>query len=274
VLVVQPQTPLINVLGTFEWCGNPGGRLSPRQRIVVSALVLGEGLDVDSTTLIERVWGDAPPPTARKALQVHIVAVRNVLGAERVATTGRGYRLVAEAHEVDAWYFEELVRSALRAPELYGDHLAQALSLWRGTPYPDLDAQTAAGTRVRLEELRAVAIDRRAELLLDKGAVGDAVRLLEPATHDDPLRERRWALLMVALHRAGRRVESLRAYQRARDGLAQAAGLEPGRLLRVVERLVLDDDPRLWVRDVLDDPETLANLGTIDTSSETVAALR
>jgi DNA-binding SARP family transcriptional activator len=274
VLVVQPPTPLINVLGSFEWCGNPGGRLSPRQRIVVSALVLGEGLDVDSTTLIERVWGDDPPPTARKALQVHIVAVRNVLGAERVATTARGYRLVAEPHEVDAWHFEELVRSALRAPERSGDQLAQALSLWRGTPYPDLDAQTAAGTRVRLEELRAVAIDLRAELLMDQGAVGDAVRLLEPATHDDPLRERRWALLMVALHRAGRRVESLRAYQRARDGLAQAAGLEPGRLLRVVERLVLDDDPRLWVRDVLDDPETLANLGTIDRPSETVPALR
>ena len=271
---LQPPSPLINVLGTFEWCGNPGGRLSPRQRIVVSALVLGEGLEVDSTTLIERVWGDNPPPTARKALQVHIVAVRNVLGAERVATTSRGYRLVAETHEVDAWYFEELVRSALRSPELFGDGLAAALSLWRGTPYPDLDAQTAAGTRVRLEELRAVAIDRRAELLLEQGAVGDAVRVLEPATHDDPLRERRWALLMVALHRAGRRVESLRAYQRARDGLAQAAGLEPGRLLRVVERLVLDDDPRLWIRDVLDDPETLANLGTIDTPSEPAAALR
>jgi len=272
VLQVPPQPPLINVLGPFEWRGSSGGRLSPRQRIVVSALVLGEGLEVDSTTLIERVWGDEPPPTARKALQVHIVAVRNVLGADRVATTSRGYRLVAEAYEVDAWHFEELVRSALRAPELLGDGLARALTLWRGTPYPDLDAQTAAGTRVRLEELRAVAIDRRAELLLEQGSVGDAVRLLEPATHDDPLRERRWALLMVALHRAGRRVESLRAYQRARDGLAQAAGLEPGRLLRVVERLVLDDDPRLWVRDVLDDPETLANLGTIDTSP--VAALR
>jgi len=264
VILIEPQTPLINVIGPFAWCGNPGGRLSPRQRSVVAALALGEGSEVESEVLVDRVWGQDPPPTARKALQVHIVAVRNVLGTERVLTTNRGYRLAAERHEVDAWHFEQLVRAALRSPGVHGEGLAEALTLWRGMPYEDLDVHVVAGTRVRLEELLAVAVDLRAELLLDRGAGAEAVRVLEPATLDDPLRERRWALLMVALYRAGRRVESLRAYQRARDALAVAAGLEPGRLLRVVERLVLDDDPRLWVRDLLDDPETLANLGTVD----------
>jgi DNA-binding SARP family transcriptional activator len=256
--------PLINVLGPFQLCGNLGGRLSPRQRSVVAALVLGEGGEVDTDTLIQRVWGEDAPPTARKALQVHIVAVRNVLGAERVATTGRGYRLVAERHEVDAWLFEHIVRNALRAPGIADRALGDAIALWRGTPYEDLDDDGILGTRVRLEELARVAVDRWAELLLDRGAVAEAVRVLELAAVDDPLRERRWALLMIALYRAGRRVESLRAYQRARGALTQAAGLDPGRLLQVVERLVLDDDPRLWLRDVLDDPETLANLGTVD----------
>jgi DNA-binding SARP family transcriptional activator len=255
--------PLINVLGPFELCGNPGGRLSPRQRSVVAALVLGEGSEVDTDTLIQRVWGDDAPPTARKALQVHIVAVRNVIGAERVVTTSRGYQLVAERHEVDAWTFEQVVRDALRSPAI-GDELGDAMGLWRGTPYEDLDGEAVLGTRVRLEELARVAVDRWAEVLLDRGSVAEAVRVLELAALDDPLRERRWALLMIALYRAGRRVESLRAYQRARGALSQAAGLDPGRLLQVVERLVLDDDPRLWVRDVLDDPETLANLGTFD----------
>jgi DNA-binding SARP family transcriptional activator len=231
---------------------------------VVAALVLGEGAEVDSGTLIQRVWGDDAPPTARKALQVHIVAVRNVLGAERVATTGRGYRLVAERHEVDAWWFEHVVREALRSPEAVGPDLGDAISLWRGLPYEDLDGDAVLGTRARLEELSRVAVDRWAEQLLDQGSVAEAVRFLELAALDDPLRERRWALLMIALYRSGRRVESLRAYQRARATLSQAAGLDPGRLLQVVERLVLDDDPRLWVRDVLDDPETLHNLGTVD----------
>lgn len=255
--------PLINVLGPFELCGNPGGRLSPRQRSVVAALALGEGSEVDADTLIHRVWGDDAPPTARKALQVHIVAVRNVLGTERVVTSGRGYRLVAERHDVDAWVFEQIVRDALRSPD-GGEDLGDAIALWRGTPYEDLDGEAVLGARVRLEELSRVAVDRWAELLLDRGSVAEAVRVLELAALDDPLRERRWALLMIALYRAGRRVESLRAFQRARAALTQAAGLDPGRLLQVVERLVLDDDPRLWLRDVLDDPETLANLGTTE----------
>jgi DNA-binding SARP family transcriptional activator len=241
---------------------------------VVAALVLGEGAEVDSGTLIERVWGEDAPPTARKALQVHIVAVRNVLGAERIITTDRGYRLVAERHEVDVWQFEQVVRDALRRPGRGDDDLGHALTLWRGTPYEDLDGDVIVATRTRLEELARVAVDRWAEHLLDRGSVAEGVRLLELAALDDPLRERRWALLMVALYRAGRRVESLRAYQRARDALSQVAGLEPGRLLQVVERLVLDDDPRLWVRDVLDDPETLANLGTVDTLDAPVIALR
>ena len=269
--VTSTAQPLINVLGPFELGGNPGGRLSPRQRSVVAALVLGEGSEVDTGTLIARVWGEDAPPTARKALQVHIVAVRNVLGAERVVTTDRGYRLHADRHDVDAWRFEQIVRDALRDPAS-GHALGEALSLWRGTPYEDLDDDIVLGVRVRLDELARVAVDRWAEILLDRGAVAEAVRTLEPATLDDPLRERRWALLMVGLYRAGRRVESLRTYQRARDALSTSAGLEPGRLLQVVERLVLDDDPRLWVRDVLDDPETLANLGTVD--REPVAALR
>lgn len=264
VIPIETPTPLINVIGPFSWCGNPGGRLSPRQRSVVAALALGEGLEVEAETLVDRVWGETPPPTARKALQVHMVAVRNLLGADRILTTHRGYRLMAERHEVDAWHFEHLVRAALRSPATHGEGLGDALTLWRGLPYEDLDPHVTGCVRGRLGELLAVAVDLRAELLLDRGAVSEAVRVLEPATLDDPLRERRWALLMVALYRAGRRVESLRAYQRARDGLAVAAGVEPGRLLRAVERLVLDDDPRLWVRDLLDDPETLANLGTVD----------
>lgn len=266
-----PVTPVLRLLGPFEWGGNPGGRLSPRQRTVVSALALGEGAEIDTATLVDRVWGEEPPPTARKALQVHIVAVRNVLGAERVATTSRGYRLVAEPHEVDAWYFEHLVRDALRSPRTAVSGLGRALDLWRGTPYPDLDHHALDGTRARLEELRSVAVDLWAEVLLERGEVGDAIRLLEPATMDDPLRERRWALLMITLYRAGRRVESLRAYQRARDALANAAGLDPGRLLRAVERLVLDDDPRLWLDDLLDDPATLCNLASVGLQAEPAA---
>jgi DNA-binding SARP family transcriptional activator len=56
---------VIKVLGPVELSGDHGGRLSPRQRSVVAALVLGEGGEVDTDTLIQRVWGEDAPPTAR-----------------------------------------------------------------------------------------------------------------------------------------------------------------------------------------------------------------
>jgi DNA-binding SARP family transcriptional activator len=249
------EPPAICVLGPFALGGEAGGGgLSPRQRSVVSALVLGEGFEVGVPTIVDRVWGGDPPATVRKALQVHVVALRAVLGPDRVATTPGGYRLVATTDEIDAWRFEALVQGALRSHEVAARDLGSALDLWRGAPYPDLDGPEATAARVRLAELRALAIDRWAEVLLDRGAVHEAIRVVEPAVLDEPLRERRWALLMVALYRSGRRVESLRAFQRARDALAEAAGLEPGGLLCSLERLVLDDAPELWFPEVLDRP--------------------
>lgn len=246
--------PLVKVLGPFELGPGIGGHLSPRQRSVVAALVVGEGNEVAADTMVDRVWGDDPPPTARKALQVHVVAVRSVLGADRVATTALGYRLVAARHEIDAWRFEDLVRTGLREPATARAALADALGLWRGTPLTDLGGGTAVSTRIRLEDLHALATDTLADHHLADGEVPAAVRLLESAVLDDPVRERRWAQLMVALYRGGRRADALRAYQRAREALAVTAGLSPGRLLQAVERLVLDDDDRLWDPGLLDDP--------------------
>lgn len=246
--------PLVKVLGPFELGPGVGGHLSPRQRSVVAALVVGEGHEVATGTLIDRVWGDEPPPTARKALQVHVVAVRSVLGADRVATTTHGYRLAAARSEVDAWRFEDLVRTALREPASARAALTEALGLWRGTPLGDLSGGAAVGARVRLEDLHALATDTLADHHLADGAVPAAVRLLESAVLDDPVRERRWAQLMVGLYRGGRRADALRAYQRAREALAVTAGLSPGRLLQTVERLVLDDDDLLWDPGLLDDP--------------------
>jgi DNA-binding SARP family transcriptional activator len=229
---------VIKVLGPVELSGDHGGRLSPRQRSVVAALALGGGAAVDTDALLRRVWGAAPPPSARKALQVHVLAVRNVLGAAHVATTPHGYRLVAGSDEVDAWHFERVVRAALRDPAP-GRELADALALWRGTPFDDVQGDAAGPARARLEELARTAVDRWAELLVDRGAADEAAELLEAALLDDPRCERRWSLLVVALQRAGRPEAGQRAYERAVTALTQV-GLDPGPLLRKVKPDVLD----------------------------------
>ncbi len=74
---------------------------------------------------------------------------------------------------------------------------------------------------------------------------GDCIAELEAMVVEDPLRERRWELLMLALYHAGRQAEALRAYQRARSALIEQLGVEPGTELRALELSILQHDPSL-----------------------------
>ena len=75
--------------------------------------------------------------------------------------------------------------------------------------------------------------------------VAEAERLVQA----EPLRERRWSLLLSSLDAAGRRAEAVRAFERARRVLATELGLSPGHeLVRLHESLLLDcghDDAHL-----------------------------
>ncbi len=82
-----------------------------------------------------------------------------------------------------------------------------------------------------------------AELAL--GRCSEAVVQLEMLVAEDPLRERRWSLLMLALYRVGRQADALRAFQRARRVLAEEAGLSPGPELVDLQRRILDQDAAL-----------------------------
>jgi class 3 adenylate cyclase len=64
-------------------------------------------------------------------------------------------------------------------------------------------------------------------------------------TRDHPLRERLWAQRMIALYRAGRQADALRAYQELRTHLAEELGLEPGAELRRLEGAILRHAPEL-----------------------------
>src|SRR5262249_44510408 len=52
-------------------------------------------------------------------------------------------------------------------------------------------------------------------------------------------------LLMLALYRAGRQAEALRAYGEARAGLVDELGIEPGAALRDLEARILAQDPSI-----------------------------
>jgi predicted ATPase/DNA-binding SARP family transcriptional activator len=171
------------------------------------------------------------------------------LGAEWVVTRGDGYLL--RGVELDAACFERLLargREALaaeRMPDAAG-LFGEALGLWRGPLLADVVlGEWLAAEAARLEELRLVAVEERLAADLALGRHAEVVGELRGLVSEQRLRERCWALLMLALYRCGRQAEALAAYRQARELLVGELGIEPGSELRALERKVLEQDPSL-----------------------------
>ncbi len=221
----------------------------PSQRRLLSSLLFDAGRRIETSVLIDRLWGDDPPATAKGALQTHISALRKVLPSDVIVTEGYGYRLDIDGHHFDVVEFtsqastaQQMARSrdwelVLRATDV-------ALELWRGRPYQELADEFAMPERTRLEELRLELLEARAEALLGLGHHEEALPQLERLVIEHPLRERLWEHLVTARYRSGRHAEAIRAYREAEEALAEV-GLEPGRRLRELEEKVFLQDSAL-----------------------------
>jgi DNA-binding SARP family transcriptional activator len=228
--------------------------MSPRaqlRRRALAAMAFAGGTVVDAERIIDAVWGEQMPASARKVLQNHVLALRRELGEAMIRTQAGGYALSVTPDEIDACRFETLVKAG-RIAQRRGDHHSalrsfdEALGQWRGDPYLDLvDWPAAQGEIARLVELRRAAVEDRFEVLLALGEHAAAVADIEESVAEEQLRERRWQLLMTALYRAGRQAEALRAFQRARDLLIGQLGLEPSPALRRLEASILAQDAEL-----------------------------
>ncbi len=241
-------------VGIFGPLDIEGVSLSPRERTLLSALVLRAGRPVTTDELAEALWGDEPPATWTKQLQASIGRVRAAIGRNAVVTTPGGYAVRIDPETVDAERFERFAASArehLRDdPARAVDAAERALALWRGIPYADLSAWAPAIVESeRLEELRRdteeVRLDARLQLGEHASCVGDAERLVREA----PLSERRWVLLATALYRSGRQADALAAIRSARERLADELGADPGTELADLEIAVLRHDDSLDLGD-------------------------
>jgi DNA-binding SARP family transcriptional activator len=231
VKVTDMSTTTIRVLGppTIVSDGRATVITGPRHQAVLTLLALEVGRPMDAESLIGAVWGGDPPPSARKTLQGVVLRLRRQLPEGAIVTEGSSYRLVIPSASVDAVAFRELVdASKAVAPAAALERLERALGLWRGVPFADLTSARFTIERAYLDERRRVAEEDRCEALLAVGRVADAAIELERLSGDEPWRERRWALLMTALHRLDRRGDALRAYERAREEMVRQIAVEPG----------------------------------------------
>ncbi len=226
----------IEVLGRTTLSAGPGGTpLSPTQRCLLATLVLAGRTGVTPEQLVDAVWGDAPPRSARNSLHNQLARLRRQLPPDSLAWDGRRYRLVTDRVDVDVHGFVRACATAGVAAE--GGDVAtvlrrteEALSLWRGEPYEDVDVDAVGDLeleRIRLGELRAEAEDAHARALLATGQLPAAIARLQELVRAAPHREGRWVELMRALSRAGRRADALATYESARRYFVGELGLEP-----------------------------------------------
>ena len=234
-----------------EYAGVPVPVRGAKQRALLALLALQPGQPVSADRLIDVLWGDGQAAHPANALQAQIGQLRRTLGATAIVTTEAGYALDAGPDDVDVVRFEQLAAQGRHLFEegetaLASTALSEALRMRRGEPLADF---TYAGffdaERTRLDELILVAIETRVEADLMLGRHGELVGELEALCRAHPLRERLWELLMLALYRAGRQAEALRAYTEARDRLVDELGIDPGPALRELEARILAQDPSL-----------------------------
>ena len=259
-----PDRLRVDLLGPLRlW--RPDGPVDPgprMQRALVTVLAVNAGRAVSVDRLVDDLWGGDPPAAAAATLQAYVSQLRRVLEPDRpprapatiLVTVDPGYALMVAPAAIDLFVFEDLARrgrSELAAGDLDAADrtFAAATELWRGDALAEFSTEHwASGMTARLREGLAVVVEDHMDIRLARGEHAEAIGQLEMAVAEHPLRERRWAQLLLALYRSGRQADALRTYQRCREVLAGDLGIDPGPELRLLERRVLEQDPSLlWV---------------------------
>jgi DNA-binding SARP family transcriptional activator len=183
-----------------------GGR---KQRSLLAVLLLQANEVVSTERLIDELWGESPPSTVGKSVQVYVSRLRKQLGGDRLITRAPGYLLRVDPSELDVACFERLLAEARRLdPEPAAERLRKALDLWRGPALADLSYEPFAQSSIaRLGELRLVALEQRIEAELAIGRHAELAGELDALVAQHPLRERLRGHLMLALYRSGRQAE-------------------------------------------------------------------
>lgn len=222
-----------------------------RRRILLIRLLTSADEVVPAARLLDDVWDDSPQPRTPSTLTSHVLALRELVGRERIETLGNGYRLRLGADDLDVARYEADVAAGRRAMQR-GDPVAglasfaKGLARWRGPALVDaIGLGWADRHAARIEESRRATIESQLAARLMLGQLDDAVAEAEGAVGDEPLRERRWAVLMLAMYRSGRQADALRTYRRLRGVLGSELGIEPSPGLARLDAAILRHEERL-----------------------------
>ncbi len=241
-------------LGLLEVVADDGRPIqvpAGKESALLGFLLLHGNEALSRDLIVDALWGNHAPEHARKSVQIYVSHLRKKLGADRIETTGAGYRLRLGPDEFDAQRFESLARDAGKALDR-GDvgraeqMFDETLALWRGDALADFRFDSFAQVEIRrLEELRVAAVADRLDARIAGGHAGVAIPELEELVERRPLWERPRGQLMRALYLSGRQADALELYRETHALLRDELGVEPGPELQQLERAILIHDPAL-----------------------------
>jgi DNA-binding SARP family transcriptional activator len=233
-----------NLMGAFEVVGD-GRTLTPtaaKPRQLLAMLAINTGAMVSAEQLIDELWPEGPPSSAKTTVQTYVYQLRKILGRcytsarggkEVLVTRPAGYVLDVPRDNVDVFRFQHLMgdgRTALRRGDTVraAELLREALSWWRGPMLADVvQGPRLQGHAAYLEEQRMEALSLRIEADLATSRHQEIIGELRWLVTTHRLHEWLYVRLMQALHHSGRRSEALDVYQQLRRLLEEELGLEP-----------------------------------------------
>ncbi|WP_327748277.1 NB-ARC domain-containing protein [Streptomyces europaeiscabiei] len=225
----------------------------PQQRALLALLVMRAGRPVPSGEIVDVLWPERAPASARNVVRRYAGSLRRLLEpglpprapGRRLLRSAGGYVLEAGEDEVDLLRFRALTKRGKRAAatgrsEVASRHFLDALSEWRGPVAMGIPAavrEHAVFSAVERELAGTARMAADAALLC--GTTEQVLPRLRQALELDPLDESLHAALVMALAASGLQAEALAAFERVRGLLAEELGVAPGAELAAAHTRVL-----------------------------------
>ncbi|MGQ5259305.1 BTAD domain-containing putative transcriptional regulator [Micromonospora sp. ZYX-F-536] len=247
------------ILGPLRVGGGESTVTAGRDRIVLAMLLLRANRLVPVEELVDAVWEEHPPVTARAQLQTCVSRLRRRfaelgLAPETIVTDPAGYGVRTGPAELDAEVFTrgvEAARAAVTAGRLTDarDRFRAALALWRGPALGGIPGRSVRRRAQALDEQRLTALEECVDVELRLGRAAELIEELTESVDQHPLRERLRVHLMLALSSVGRQADALAVYREGRRIYADELGIEPGAELQELHQRVLAGDLALAGRE-------------------------
>jgi DNA-binding SARP family transcriptional activator/tetratricopeptide (TPR) repeat protein len=240
------------ILGPLRVGGGEATVTAGRDRVVLAMLLLRAGRVVPVEELVDAVWEDRPPATARTQLQICVSRLRQRLAAldlpaDVIVTDPVGYGVRIGPTDLDAEVFARGVEAARAAtaagqPTEARRRYRAALDLWRGPALSGIPSRSVRRRAQALDDQRLTALEECVDVELRLRQAVDLLDELTESVDRHPLRERLRGQLMLALSAVGRQADALAVYREGRRIYAEELGIEPGAALQELHQRVLAGD--------------------------------